>query len=86
MCAVWLLQATNIMQLWNDDDGTRRRLLQVEQRPRDAVLRVRFLQSRGAGECEKGLAQAVSTEYSDDNCSHWHLFDWLLCIPQHQEG
>jgi hypothetical protein len=48
------------MQLQHgNNDSPRPGLLQVEQCAKLAVLRVRFVQGRGAGGREEGLAQAL---------------------------
>ncbi|RVW67398.1 Tetraspanin-6 [Vitis vinifera] len=76
---VGLLQATNIMQLCHgNDDDPRRGLLPMEQRPEFAVLRVRFVQGRGAGTHKKRLAQALSSQHCDAGLAHWYLLNWML--------
>ena len=83
---VGLLQATNIMQLCHgNDDDPRRGLLPMEQRPEFAVLRVRFVQGRGAGTHKKRLAQALSSQHCDAGLAHWHLLNWMLCFQKHKK-
>ncbi|RVW84288.1 hypothetical protein CK203_036599 [Vitis vinifera] len=83
---VGLLQATNIMQLCHgNDDDPRRGLLPMEQRPEFAVLRVRFVQGRGAGTHKKRLAQALSSQHCDAGLAHWYLLNWMLCFQKHEK-
>ncbi|KAK9154093.1 hypothetical protein Sjap_001573 [Stephania japonica] len=49
------------------------------------MLRMRFVQSRGAGEYEKGLAQAISSQCSCSHIPNLHLCNWMLCIQEQQE-
>ena len=60
---VGLLQTGDIMQLWDGNgngNGDKQQpsggLLPMEQRPGDIMLRVRFVQSRGARKHKKRLA------------------------------
>lgn len=82
-----MLQATNNMQLQHGNTGnTGPGLLPVEQRAEPSVLRVRFVQGGRARGHPEGLAQALRPQHRHACLTHWHLLNWLLCLPKHQEG
>lgn len=84
---VWLLQATNNMQLQHGrNGGTRPRLLPLEQRSEFAMLRVWFLQSWSSWRHQERLAQTLCPQHYHACDSHWHLFNWVLCFSEHQKS